>query len=61
MVQIMAACRCKRSKVHFLLTTFCGKRWREDELFVQEEEVAPEAAALLKEYMDARDVSLPGH
>lgn len=56
-LQIMAACRCKRSKMHFLLTTIFGKRWREHELFVPEEQVAPEAQDVLREYLAARSVS----
>ena len=57
LVQIMAACRCKRSKVRFLLTSLFGKRWRENELFVDEEEVTAEASGVLHDYMAARSVT----
>ncbi|KAK9847646.1 hypothetical protein WJX84_000251 [Apatococcus fuscideae] len=54
---IMAACRCKRSKMHFLLTMLFGKRWRENDLFVPEEQVAPEARGVLQAYLAARSAS----
>ena len=39
--QITAAARCKQSKWVFLLTSLCGCKWKERELFYSPDEVRP--------------------
>ncbi|KAK9805494.1 hypothetical protein WJX72_001323 [[Myrmecia] bisecta] len=47
---IMAACRCKLNKAQVMWGVICGKRWKEEELFLPEAEVAQEASDLLQQY-----------
>ncbi|KAK9867697.1 hypothetical protein WJX84_009670 [Apatococcus fuscideae] len=54
---MIAACSCKRSKVRFLVGALCGKVWREDELFVTEDNLAPEPASKLHNYLQARQAA----
>ena len=49
-VQIMAAVRCKQSKVHFFIGALLGKKWREDDLFHPEALVEGRARQMLQQY-----------
>lgn len=47
---IMAAVRCKQSKVHFFIGALLGKKWREDDLFHPEALVEGRARQMLQQY-----------
>ena len=62
--QIMAAVRCKRSKWWFLVRTFFGKDWQEQELFYPPTDVragplaaAPEMAHIVSCFSEATNTS----
>ena len=56
-MQIMAAVRCKQSKVRFFFGALFGKTWREEDLFYPEELVQGRANQMLRQYESASQVA----
>ena len=56
-MQIVAAVRCKQSKLRFFFGALYGKKWREDELFHPQALVQDHASQLLQQYNASQQVS----
>jgi hypothetical protein len=56
---VMAAARCRKTNTTVVLWWifgwFCGKPWKEDELFYSEDQIPDEVKALLRQYRDSLD------
>lgn len=57
-LQIMAAVRCKQSKLRFFFGALYGKKWREDELFHPQALVQDRADQLLQRYKTSSQVRI---
>jgi hypothetical protein len=57
-LQIMAAVRCKQSKMRFFWGALFGKTWREDDLFHPEALVQGRANQMLQQYKSSSQVGV---